>query len=181
MKNAVVALMCSRGTPMFLMGDEFCNTQFGNNNPYCQDNEISWLDWSLLEKNRDMYEFTRFMIKFRKEHKTLRRKQEPSNWGFPDVSFHSERPWESGYTSDSRAIGVLFAGKVRTSGQEEAVYLAMNMWWEPVEFTLPQLPAGHSWKLAVNTGAEVCTHDVPVPIGDRILLGARSAVVLVAG
>ena len=65
MMNACAVLMCSRGTPMFLAGDEFADTRYGNNNPYCQDNLISWLDWSLLEKNRALYEFFRYMIHFR--------------------------------------------------------------------------------------------------------------------
>ena len=72
MRNACTLLMCSRGIPMFLAGDEFGNTQFGNNNAYCQDNKISWLDWSLLEKNHELFEFFKYMIRFRKEHRILR-------------------------------------------------------------------------------------------------------------
>lgn len=72
MKNACVALMCSRGTPMFLAGDEFGDTRFGNNNPYCQDNEISWLDWKRLETNQELYRFFRKMIWFRREHPAIR-------------------------------------------------------------------------------------------------------------
>ena len=71
-KNACAVLLCSRGTPMFLAGDEFGNTQFGNNNSYCQDNEISWLDWSLLEKNKEIFEFFRYMIAFRQQHSVIR-------------------------------------------------------------------------------------------------------------
>ncbi len=71
-RNAFTLLMCSRGIPMFLAGDEFANTQFGNNNAYCQDNIISWLDWSLLEKNKGIFDFFQYMIHFRKEHRILR-------------------------------------------------------------------------------------------------------------
>lgn len=78
MMNACAVLMCSRGTPMFLAGDEFADTRYGNNNPYCQDNLISWLDWSLLEKNRALYEFFRYMIHFRKAHACIRKDLEPS-------------------------------------------------------------------------------------------------------
>lgn len=77
-KNAAAVLMCSRGTPMFFAGDEFCNTQFGNNNAYCQDNEISWLNWNLKEKNNDIFEFFKFMIKFRKKHDIIRKRLRPS-------------------------------------------------------------------------------------------------------
>lgn len=73
-RNACAVLMCSRGTPMFLAGDEFGNTQFGNNNSYCQDNEVSWLDWKSLEKNRELFEFFKFMIHFRKKHTVIRKK-----------------------------------------------------------------------------------------------------------
>ena len=71
-RNACAILMCSRGTPMFFSGDEFGNTKFGNNNSYCQDNEISWIDWSLLEKNKDLFEFFKFMIDYRKKHPVIR-------------------------------------------------------------------------------------------------------------
>ena len=86
MMNACAVLMCSRGTPMFLAGDEFADTRYGNNNPYCQDNLISWLDWSLLEKNRALYEFFRYMIHFRKAHACIRKDLEPSYLGFPSMS-----------------------------------------------------------------------------------------------
>src|SRR5699024_4195925 len=87
-KNACKVLMCSRGTPMFLSGDEFGDTRYGNNNPYCQDNEISWLDWTLLEKepNRDLFEFFRYMITLRKKHPSIRKDLEPSYIGFPSMS-----------------------------------------------------------------------------------------------
>jgi glycogen operon protein len=134
----------------------------------------------MLEKNRDMYEFFRFMIKFRHNHKTLRRKQEPCTWGFPDISFHSEQPWKADYHGESRAVGVLFAGNVRTSGKDEAVYLAMNMWWEPLDFTLPLLPVGHVWKMCVNTGDETYIHEEPVTVGNQIRMQPRSVAVFVA-
>ena len=94
MMNACAVLMCSRGTPMFLAGDEFADTRYGNNNPYCQDNLISWLDWSLLEKNRALYEFFRYMIHFRKAHACIRKDLEPSYLGFPSMSLHGLTPWK---------------------------------------------------------------------------------------
>lgn len=176
-RNACAVLLCSRGTPMFLAGDEFCNTQFGNNNPYCQDNGISWLDWNFLEKNRDIYEFFRYMIAFRRNHTILRRCQEPCSFGFPDVSFHSERPWQADYHGESRVAGVMFAGEARTGGQDDVVFLAVNAWWNAVPYTLPELPRGLGWKLAVNTEAEPYFHETPIPIGREFLLGPRSVAV----
>ena len=97
---------------MFLAGDEFCNTQFGNNNAYCQDNEISWLDWSLLEKNREIYEFFRYMIAFRKKHSAISGECSPSGFGFPMVSVHTNQPWDNNVTQESKFLGVMFAGAV---------------------------------------------------------------------
>ena len=109
MMNACAVLMCSRGTPMFLAGDEFADTRYGNNNPYCQDNLISWLDWSLLEKNRALYEFFRYMIHFRKAHACIRKDLEPSYLGFPSMSLHglSMKP---DLPESSHTAHVLFSG-----------------------------------------------------------------------
>ena len=89
-RNACAVLMCSRGTPMFLAGDEFGNTQFGNNNSYCQDNEVSWLDWSLLEKNRELFEFFKFMIHFRKKHTVIRKKLPDAVCGLGSLNTRNE-------------------------------------------------------------------------------------------
>ena len=92
-KNAFAALLCSRGPAMFFAGDEFCNTQFGNNNAYCQDNIISWLDWSRLEEFKEIHDFVRHMIQFRKEHPILRKMTKPSSCQFPEISvqLHSQK------------------------------------------------------------------------------------------
>lgn len=149
-RNAFTALLCSRGTPMFLAGDEFCNTQFGNNNPYCQDNEISWLDWSMLEKNKDIFEFVKRVIQFRKDHPVIRKTQAPSIFGFPDISFHDTEPWTSGFESYSHYVGVMFAGH-KEDDQEDVVYLALNTYWDTLTIHLPELPKGHSWYMSIYT------------------------------
>lgn len=149
-RNACTLLLVSRGTPMFLAGDEFGNTQFGNNNPYCQDNEISWLDWGLLEKNHKLFEFFKFMIKFRKEHPVLRKNLSDGIFGFPDISFHGTTPWSLGYQEYDRYIGVMFAGQ-KPKHRPEVIYIAANSYWEEVEIALPSAPANYQWKCAVNT------------------------------
>lgn len=111
MKNACMTLMCSRGTPMFLAGDEFGDTRFGNNNPYCQDNEISWLDWTRLDMNQELYQFFRKMIWFRREHAVIRSDQGLSETGFPAVSVHTDRPWERAIDQDTKALAVCYAGQ----------------------------------------------------------------------
>lgn len=148
-RNACAVLMCSRGIPMFLAGDEFCNTQFGNNNPYCQDNEISWLDWTYLEKNRDTFEFFKYMIQFRKSHEIIRKALEPSACGFPDISFHGTTPWAADFASTDRYIGVMFSGN--RNGAEDTVYIAVNSYWEALQIELPELPANMYWRAEINT------------------------------
>ena len=139
---------------MISMGDEFCNTQFGNNNPYCQDNEISWLDWGLLEKHRDVFEFFKFMIAFRKKHEVIRRKTEPCSCDFPDVSFHGVQPWNPDFGPESRVIGVMFAG-CDASGADDIVKVIINSHWEEHHVKLPRLPEHLRWNLVVDTGLGV--------------------------
>ena len=183
-KNACTVLMCSRGTPMFLSGDEFGDTRYGNNNPYCQDNEISWLDWTLLEKepNRDLFEFFRYMITFRKKHPSIRKDLEPSYIGFPSMSVHGLTPWEPDAPESSYAASVLFAGYDEDTRKEDLVYVAVNSHWQTAELTLPDLPEGYAWKIAVNTGdpLQQTFEEGEMPAaGKQLLLGERSVIVFV--
>ena len=177
-RNAFTLLMCSRGAPMFLAGDEFCNTQFGNNNAYCQDNIISWLDWNRLEQNRDMFDFFRFMIRFRKEHRVLRAQTENCSCGFPDISFHGTTPWrDRPFERHDHYVGVMFAGWEQASGVQ-VVYVASNAWWEDLTVTLPQLPASMYWVKEVDTWtAEQQERAVP---GCQVTVRARSVMVFTA-
>lgn len=182
-QNACAVLMCSRGTPMFFAGDEFCNTQFGNNNPYCQDNEISWLDWTLLEKHQDIFLFFQYMIHFRKNHPVLRGSGKSCRYDLPDVSFHSEIPWQSPDSSGIGVAGVLFAGYDADAARDDIVFLAINVHWEAHNIQVPHLPEGLCWHFAVNTGDQehLLFHDpLPVLSCDHFLIGERSVVILVA-
>ena len=149
-RNAFALLMCSRGIPMFLAGDEFGNSQSGNNNAYCQDNAISWLDWTLLERNQDIFRFFQYMIRFRMEHRILRTNLSDGACGFPDVSFHGVEPWRDAFEDYDRYVGILFAGSERNTGPQ-VIYVASNAYWEPLDVTLPELPASMCWELAVDT------------------------------
>ena len=152
-RNAFAILMCSRGIPMFLAGDEFCNTQFGNNNAYCQDNITSWLDWRLLEKNRDIFQFFQYMIRFRKEHRVLRTNISDGACGFPDISFHGVKPWRGQFAEHERYVGVLFAGQEKER-EPEVIYVATNSYWEDLDVLLPDLPESMSWEIMVDTWEE---------------------------
>jgi len=183
MKNAFAVLLCSRGTPMFLAGDEFGNTQFGNNNAYCQDNEISWLDWTRKEKFQDVFDFCAYMTAFRKRHPSITGDAGASSLGFPEISFHGEVPWKLDFSRpEIRTAAVMFAGYDNKMAKEDCVYLLMNPYWEGVWIELPQLPGGYSWHVAVNTGDKKQEiYQNPVRISEeRILVGPRSVIVLEA-
>ena len=183
MKNACAILLCSRGTPMFLSGDEFADTRYGNNNPYCQDNLISWLDWSLLKKNKDLFDFFQYMIQFRKNHPVIRKDLEPSYLGVPAMSTHGLTPDETNFSGDSHVVCVRFAGYNESTQKEDLVYLAVNSGWFPVTLTLPELPEHYKWKVAVNTGDPKCQffHKNSMPtVESKIFLGERSVIIFVA-
>ena len=176
-RNAFALLMCSRGIPMFLAGDEFGNSQFGNNNAYCQDNLTSWLDWRQLETNQDTFQFFRYMIHFRKAHHILRSNLSNGACGFPDVSFYGVTPWpRESFQSDEHYVGVLFAGWERRTGPQ-LVYVASNAYWEPLEAELPALPSSMNWELAADTWEE---RQQPRPLaGNRIQIRPRSVMIFV--
>ena len=153
MRNAFTMLMCSRGIPMFLAGDEFCNSQFGNNNAYCQDNLTSWLDWRLLSKHQGMFRFFQYMIQFRKSHRVLRTNVSNGALGFPDVNFHGAKPWKDRFEDYDHYVGVMFVGQEK--GQRpEVVYLASNAYWEELEIEIPALSRDMHWEVAVDTWEE---------------------------
>lgn len=151
-KNACAVLMCSRGTPMFLAGDEFGDTRLGNNNPYCQDNEISWLDWKRLNTNQTLYQFFKKMIRFRREHPAIRNNLDPSDTGFPAVSIHTNQPWDNSIDQDTKCLAVCYAGK--TEQGEDLVYVALNVYWEKQRFELPKLPNAYEWKRFIDTALD---------------------------
>lgn len=152
-KNAFATLMCSRGAALFLAGDEFCNTQFGNNNAYCQDNIISWLDWSRKEKYQDVFEFFKYMIAFRKRFHVITNNRREATCSFPPESIHSNIPWNTDFDGSTRMIGVMYAGADKNNpALDEIVYFGINAYWERVDVELPALPSGYVWKLYVDTG-----------------------------
>ncbi len=177
-RNAFALLMCSRGFPMFLAGDEFGNTQFGNNNAYCQDNITSWLDWNLLEKNRDIFTFFQYMIRFRKEHRVLRANVSDGACGLPDVSFHGVEPWHEHFEDHERYVGVLFSGWERDTGPQ-VIYVASNAYWEELRVNLPHLPASMCWELAADTFEEELLPVRKLTSGNSFTIRPRSVMIFV--
>ena len=150
-RNACAVLMCSRGTPMFLSGDEFGNTKFGNNNSYCQDNITSWLDWRMLEKNKDLFEFFKFMIAFRKQHPVIHKQLPTSVCGMDPIHTHNVNADQTDIPRDARTFCVSFAGYDKKKGHDDLIYIAVNTFWEDVTITLPDLHGRGAWHLNVNT------------------------------
>ena len=180
-RNACAVLMCSRGTPMFLAGDEFGNTQFGNNNSYCQDNEVSWLDWSLLEKNRELFEFFKFMIHFRKKHTVIRKKLPDAVCGLGSLNTRNEYG-ELNIEKEARMLAVFFAGYDSEKGKDDIVYVAVNPYWEDTRIFLPDLQGRETWYLCVNTygdgaGRYVYPEGEEVRIESEFVMKPRSVAV----
>lgn len=184
-KNAFAALLCSRGPAMFFAGDEFCNTQFGNNNAYCQDNIISWLDWSRLEEFKEIHDFVRHMIQFRKEHPILRKMTKPSSCQFPEISVHNGTPFNASTDYKTKLIGIMYAGRNEEDTEDDIVFYCMNACWEPLVMQLPVLPNGKHWHVDTNTNAEYFdgedfTAKTELLGVNTIRVPARTTIILVA-
>ena len=175
-KNAMTTLLLSRGTPMFLAGDEFLNTQYGNNNTYCQDSPISWLEWNQLEKNREHFRFTRHLIKFRNEHPVIRKYMGGCSLGFPDS-------WALG-PDHTNVLRVIFAGRNADNTADDIVCVAINAHWERQDCYLPELPHYLCWQIETDSSLEIYkagfpdTRDKKVRTnGNMINMEARSTMV----
>lgn len=157
MRNAFFLLLFAQGTPCILAGDEFANTQSGNNNVYCQDNETGWLNWNQLRRRKELWGYVRDLIALRKSHPNLHQKEilsgaDRTASGLPDVSYHGESAWQAQTEMASRQLGVLY-GSV---GQKDTeCFAAYNMHWIAHEFALPTLRGQKKWHLAAETVAGV--------------------------
>lgn len=184
-RNLLALLFLSQGTPMILAGDEVLHTQQGNNNAYCQDNEISWFDWGRVDSESAMLRFTRELIALRRRHRSLRRKtfltgRATRGAALPDITWHGERlgepPW---FDPNARHLAFTLAG---VDPDEPPLHVILNMWWEHRAFQLPALPRGE-WRCAVNT-ALVSPRDIAPPgqqeifSAEHFVAAPRSVVVL---
>jgi isoamylase len=191
-RNALAILLTSQGVPMILMGDEGGRTQYGNNNTYCHDNELSWLDWDRVAEHADLVRFTSALTAFRHAHPVLRNRWHLTETdyvgsGYPDLSWHGRAAWQPDWSPESRTLAFMLCGRHGRGGQapDDYVYVAMNTHWEAHGFELPRLPDGHLWHVFANTGVPA-PHDVhevgAEPVLDdptHILLASRSVAILV--
>ncbi len=190
-KNALAILMVSQGVPMILMGDEMGRTKQGNNNTYCHDNHLNWLDWQLLETNADLFKFFKHCIAFRKAHPVLRNRQHFQHQdyvgsGYADITWHGTQAWHADWSPDSRTLAFMLCGKHARQGTQtdNYIYVAMNVHWQAHWFELPGLPPGMNWHVFANTGA-AAGEDIWQPGVEPLLkeqtgmlLGDRSVVIL---
>jgi glycogen operon protein len=185
-RNLLTTLLLSQGVPMLVAGDEMGRTQHGNNNAYCQDNQLSWIDWDHTDE--DLLEFTKILIELRRGHPTFRRRRYfqgrpirgtvDLGWCRPDGSEMTDEDWEVGH---ARSIGLFINGDSITEpdprGQhvvDDSFLLLFNAHDEPIEWTLPTQWGG-PWQVVLDTTA---THGESVPLGGHLHAPARSVVVL---
>jgi len=191
-KNFVTILMVSQGTPMILSGDEMFKTHKGNNNAYCQDNELNWLNWDELKKYKEIFRFFKEVIAFRKGHPALKRKDffsgtDHNGDGKSDITWHGINPYGPDWTYESHAIAFMIDGSKEETGKEEddnTIYVAINTYWAPLTFNLPK-PEGKCWARVIDTSRK-SPEDI-LPFGKEIKLKKniykvqpRSVVVLVS-
>ena len=183
MRNALFLLLLSQGVPCILAGDEFANSQKGNNNVYCQDNPIGWLNWRNLLKEQEMYQFVKQLIKFRKKYRLFHQEKEllgidQSGCGMPDVSYHGEMAWRASTEVASRQIGIYYSSQDK---EEADCFVAYNMHWLEHEFALPALKKGRKWYRAASTKEGILKDLVVLENQRNIELDEREIVVLVSG
>ncbi|OHD55732.1 MAG: glycogen debranching enzyme GlgX [Spirochaetes bacterium GWF1_51_8] len=190
MKNFMLMLMVSQGTPMLLGGDEIGFSKKGNNNTYCHDNELNWIDWGLKQDNKELFEFTRFMIRFRKKHPALRREHfftglDLAGNELPDISWHGLRPGDPDWSHESRVLAFMLDGATHETGASEPdndIYIAFNSHWDEQLFILPAPVRGKKWHLAIDTfsrpGFASFGNERVLPT-NGIRIKPRSAVILI--
>ena len=168
-RNSFLFLLLSQGVPLLYQGDEICNSQNGNNNAYCQDNETGWVDWTAAKRNQDMISFVKEAAAFRRKHPVLHMKKEPrvmdyKTLGYPDLSYHTQRAWFARFKDNAQYLGVMYCGayaKTPEGESDDFIYIAYNMHWQIHEFGLPHLPEGKNWYLAADTGMKMGTGFYP--------------------
>ena len=185
MRNALTILLTSRGTPMLLSGDEFANTQFGNNNVYCQDNETAWLDWGDLEKHKDIFGYVKALIALRKASPVITSRNYDTahnGTGYPEVSFHSCEPWQLDMSAPTLTFGYMYAQDRNKHGckKDSFIYVAVNAHWEAHDFMLPIIPQGMKWYAEFDSFTD--KFNMHKKLADRgpVTLQSRSTAVFIA-
>ncbi len=189
MKNALTFLLLAQGVPMLTAGDEMCNTQSGNNNPYCQDNEIGWVIWKNNKSVKEIFDYTKMLIDLRRTHPILHpdrefRIMDYAACGFPDLSYHSDMAWNARYDNHLRHVGIMICGKyarLTRSEEDDFFFFAYNMHWEDHTFALPKLPKELKWSVKFATCDESAGAVIYSSLddgGERVTVPDRTVAVL---
>ena len=181
-RNAFKLLLTAQGTPCLLAGDEFFNSQKGNNNVYCQDNETGWVDWSRLKTDDSLFRYVKRLIEFRKNHPCLHRSEElrgldRTACGVPDVSFHGENAWQINAEVVSRQLGVMYSGSDVGDGE---CFVAYNMHWLPHTFALPSPGKQKVWCLISDPDEGILEGPVLLEEQQKLEVKERSILILVS-
>ncbi|HSH14331.1 MAG TPA: glycogen debranching enzyme, partial [Desulfurivibrionaceae bacterium] len=183
-----VILLLSQGTPMFTAGDEFGRSQRGNNNAYCQDNEVSWVDWSLAEQNADLLRFFRLLIQLRREHPVFRRAKffpPGEEDGIHEIHWQSLTPGETDWSPECRTLGFMLDGRAVEDSEDDDFLVLMNGGRGEAVFQLPAAPEGREWHLLIDTG-ETPPNEIhpeataPVYVSRDLALAGLAVAVLVS-
>ena len=185
MKNALTLVFLAQGTPLLYSGDEFGNTQNGNNNPYCQDNAVTWIKWNQMESGRQLLEHTRMLIELRRKHPVLHdpaplKGMDYLSCGYPDISFHGREAWRPDTSPVSRSMGVMYCGYYgETDGHrdESFIYFGINLHWETRSLGLPKLPKGKLWTLYASTDPQYQVTELDDVNLQEIILPPRTIVI----
>jgi glycogen operon protein len=181
-RNFMATLLLSQGVPMLMAGDEFLRTQQGNNNAWCQDNEVSWVNWDLAVKNADFMRFVRELIALRKRHPALRRRNFLRDG---DVIWHGTEPFQPDFSWHTRTLALALDGRRTGREPDRDFYVVFNAWREPVTFTVPPAPQERPWRRIMDTALapplDIVTEEQgpAVPPGTRYPVAPYSMVVMI--
>ncbi len=179
MRNLLALNFLAQGTPLLLAGDERCNSQDGNNNPYCQNNETGWVSWKDTKDTTAMLDFTKKILAFRKSHGVFSRSNpfgfnDPMAIGYPDISLHGKEAWKPDLSGYSHTVGILLPEQYAPKAPKDAfLYLAINMHWHAQRLALPKLPLGYRWKKIIDTFLEESFLSDPELLSDSRAVDVR--------
>ena len=182
---ALTTALLSQGVPMILAGDEVNNTNYGNNNPYCQDNEIGWSLFFDRKSSKDFRNYIKEVIAFRKAHSVLSmplpmQMNDYKHTGMPDLSYHGKEPWMMGIGAEKKAIGILYNGQYSTSENKEDVLLLFNFYYDKEEFAAPKLPGNKKWYFVTNTAFDhFSPEDTPLEDQTKVCVPGGTVTILV--
>ena len=182
---AITSALLSQSVPLILSGDEIINSQSGNNNPYCQDNEIGWVNFSNKKSAVKFREYVKAIIRFRKEHDILTKDtpmalNDYKHVGIPDLSYHGREPWIMGIGAEKKAIGIYYSGQYSKTKNKEDVMLLYNFYYDSEEFAAPKLSGKKKWYYVTNTADDTfLPADEPLKDQTKVIVPGGTVTILV--